>query len=144
METQRSKSGLAQAGEILLLVGAIMRTVGVLFMLVYMLIMVGLFTSIDGSPGPGAMFDAFGGMFVTMMILIVVMMVASVPVGFVGWQKARSGAYRTGGILGIVASMLPPVDVILLLGGIFLMVSDEAKAEGETRDADDPTRPGWT
>ena len=47
-------------------------------------------------------------------------------VGFMGLKSASEGDFHRAGIMGIIASFLPPLDVVMLAGGILCIISEEA------------------
>lgn len=107
---------LSKAGEVLLLVGAILSAVGALFMVMLAVGMTALFAAL-GEP-EGAWISILYGAFA-------VLMVGSAIFGFMGWNRARAGDLSGGFLFGLISSLLPPVQIIPLLGAIFCKVSED-------------------
>lgn len=126
------QSGLFRAGEILLLVGAILAAAGAAFFLVLGVAM-----------GFLQLGDAFGRAeppfvwFVAAYFGIAVLTGVGAIVGFLAYGQARRGDARGAWIRGLVASLLPPVQVVLLVGAILCLTSPEGQAQ--QRAASPPT-----
>lgn len=118
---QAPESGMKKAGTILLLVGAIVSLVGVLFLVAIL----GLLRILTGSEGTDEMFLGIGLVYGILALL----MVASSILGFLAYGKARRGDLHGAWILGLVSSLLPPVQAITLIGAILCMVCPEHDAQ---------------
>lgn len=115
-----AQSGLYKAGTILLLVGAILNAAGAGLMLVFSLVFLVLGTRFDeGEPlgVMGAIYLGFG-----------LLMAVGTVFGFTAHARATRGEAHGAWIHGLVASLLPPLQVVLLLGAIFVLVSPEGEA----------------
>lgn len=113
-------SGLFQAGTILLLVGAILAAIGALFMLALAIGMNVLFTALDEPDAPGLFFAIFYG-------ALAIVMAAGSVFGFIGYGKGREGDAQGAFVFGLVAALVPPVQVVPLVGAILCKVSPEAQ-----------------
>jgi hypothetical protein len=119
------QSGLLKACTILLLVGAILAVVGAFLMLVFTALF-GFVLAAFQDEGRGDMgFPAVIGIFYGAFGLL---LLASAVCGFIGWRKAGQGDLQGAFVWGLVASLLPPVNILLLLGAIFAKTCPEAEA----------------
>ncbi|MDD1719775.1 MAG: hypothetical protein LUQ25_06930 [Methanoregulaceae archaeon] len=102
----------AKIGKILILVAIILGVIGLVIM------------SAIGSLGVGLFFPAWlvGG-FVILMIVKVI----GIVIGVIAFKSAEDGDYSRAGILAIVSSVLPPIDILMLVGAIVCIISPEAK-----------------
>lgn len=71
----------------------------------------------------GMMGSYFGGMFYALGLVQIIGLI----VGVYAYKAAERNDYHNAGILGIVSSVLPPLQLIMLVGGILCLVSREAK-----------------
>jgi hypothetical protein len=115
------QSGLLKAGTILLLVGAILSAAMALLALAMTLFMGFVLAEISEEVFPGALFTLFYGGFGLLMV-------AGAVCGFVAWRKAQAGDLSSAFVWGLVGSLLPPLQILLLLGAIFAKVCPEAEA----------------
>jgi len=109
------RSGLLQAGEILQLVGAIVSAFGALFLLGMVAFFATVFTDAEA--------DVVGTVYIGMGVVLAV----GAVLGFVAWNKTRSGDLAAGFAFGLANALLPPVQIIPLLGAIFVKVCPEAQ-----------------
>ena len=123
----QQRSGLGRAGEILLLVGGILRIVGGALMALIGIFFASLLGSVfassrssSGAPPPGWLPGFIAGFYVVIGIVVA----AGGIVGIVGWKRAKNGDLGGAFVWGLVGSLLPPVDILLLLGAIFCKVSE--------------------
>lgn len=124
-------SGLLKAGTILLLVGAILSAVMAVMALAMTLFMGLVLAELSQDAFPGAWFTFFYGGFGLLLV-------AGAVCGFVAWRKAQSGDLQGAFVWGLVGSLLPPLQVLLLLGAIFAKVCPEAEAAAARQ------RQGWS
>lgn len=130
------QSGMLKAGTVLLLVGAILHTVGAFFLILFSVFMIAI----------GGAFADEEGAFVPAMIGIVYLVIGVVLAvgsyfGFSAWRKAQRNELHSAWVHGLVSSLLPPVQVITLLGAIFLLVCPEHDAQERAKRAWSP--PGY-
>lgn len=127
------ESGLSKASKILLLVGAILST-GLAVMMVGMAIFMGaVFSEFEAEAQeqdpsfrfPGPLFLAFYGIWGLLYA-------AGAVCAFVGWRKASAGDLDSGFVWGLIGSLLPPFNVVILLGAIFAKVCPEAEAKAHS------------
>lgn len=121
----QSPSGLFKAGEVLLLVGAIVSAASALLMVGLAIGFSALVAAFDDPDAPTWVAWLYG--------ILALIMVASTAFGFVGYGKARKGDPQGGFVFGLVASLLPPVQVIPLLGAILCRASPEGEAAAHRR-----------
>ncbi len=114
------KSSLFNAGSILLLIGAILQAFSVLFLL-GMVFLASFFSGASTDDNTAANFiqTIYGS-------LALIVAIGSV-LAFMAWQKSRQGDARGAGIFGIIASMVPPVSIVTLIGAILCFTSTEAQ-----------------
>ncbi len=65
----------------------------------------------------------FGGLF----LILGLVQVAGLIVGIYAYKAAQENDFHRAGTLGIVSSVLPPLQLIILAGGILCLLSREAK-----------------
>lgn len=107
-------SSKARAGVLLLAFGFVLSVAGLLFA------MVGLFTSRSRVVVPYVTFLGGGaGLWEAAGLVLAVL----------AYLAVKEGDVRRGAVMALVASVLPPVDILFLLGGILFYVSPEAKAQ---------------
>jgi hypothetical protein len=61
---------------------------------------------------------------------LLVLKLAGVVLGLLALHATGQNDFNRAGILAVIASVLPPLDLVMLIGGIFCLVSREAN---ETR-----------
>lgn len=133
-------SGLLKAARILLLVGAILAAVGAFLVLAMSLVLGAVFAEVeDPAEEAGAPAGAIFGFLLGFYGLFGVLSLAGSACGFVAWRKAERGDLSPAFVWGLVASLLPPVNIILLLGAIFCKTCPEADAQARAAAG-----PGWT
>ena len=128
--TPAGQSGMLKAGTVLLLVGAILHTVAAFFLILFSVFMIAI----------GGAFAEEEGAFVPAMIGIVYLVIGVVLAlgsyfGFSAWRKAQRNELHGAWIHGLVSALLPPVQVITLLGAIFLLVCPEHDAQEKAKQA---------
>lgn len=123
------QSGMLKAGTVLLLVGAILHAVGAFFLTAAGL----LFLLIDKTfLGDGE--ATFPATFVGALYLFLgLVMVVGSFFGFSAWRQSQGGQLHSAWVRGLVASLLPPLQVVTLLGAIFVLVSPEHEAQEKAR-----------
>lgn len=123
-------SGMLKAGTIILLVGAILHAFGSFVLLLMGSLMLALGRSFLGGGRGGAFPFAIVG---TLYLVLGVLLAAGAIVGFAAWGRAKAGDARGGWVRGLVASLLPPVQLVTLVGAILCLVSPEGEAQGRAR-----------
>lgn len=126
-------SGMYNAATILLLVGAILQAVGALFFVGMGVFMGAVFDSVGEEVGRGPGWIV-GGLYIAMGLLAAV----GAVFGFLAHRDARRGDAHGAFVLGLVAALLPPVQLLLLLGAIFAKVSPEGEAASRLRGSGRP------
>jgi hypothetical protein len=124
-QAPQQPSGLRNAAGVLLLVGAILAAVGaVMLLLVTILFSVVLaeLGSMAGTPGPIGFIAWFYGAFGLLAA-------AGSACGFVAWHKANQDDLHGAFVWGLVGSLLPPVNILSLLGAIFAKTCPEGEAQ---------------
>ncbi len=101
----------AKVGKILLIIGVVLGLLSLLAMLFV------------GSMMMFGMAGLFGGL----VYAIIAVDVVGLVVGVLAIKKAMDGEMKSAGIYGIISSLLPPLNIITLIGAILCLVSPEAK-----------------
>ncbi len=117
-----AETGLLKAGRILVLVGAIMSVFGALMLL---LVSIGI-NLIPTESGTDAAVGAFVGI---LYGVLAAMLIAGAIFGFLSFRSVGEGRIHRAWIQGLVAALLPPVQVLSLVGAILILVSPEHEAE---------------
>ncbi len=115
-----NSQGLGQAGNILLLVGAIFAAIGAVFFGLFAIGFSALFAALTNEPEAAAIGIIYGA--------LAVLYVASAVLNFMAYNRSRENDADGAFLFGLIAAMLPPVRVFTLLGAIFCKV-DENQAE---------------
>lgn len=117
-------SSLFKAGRIFLLIGAIMSAFGALFLLAASIFLLTVGNNILGGES-GSAFPAtvVGWLYLGLGALLVVGCVF----GFRAYGAAKAGDARRAWINGLVAALLPPLQIVPLVGAILCLVSPESQ-----------------
>jgi hypothetical protein len=108
----------AKIGKILILVSLILGIVGVLGILAG-------FGSVALFPIRYARgFPLFAGFFI---VITAVIKILGLIIGFIALSSTNLKNFNKAGIYAIISSLLPPLDLIMLIGGILCLISKEAK-----------------
>lgn len=108
----------AKIGKILILVSLILGIVGILGLLVGFSF--GALFPMRYMRG----FPLFAGIF---MIFVAVIKILGLIVGFIALSSTNTKNFNKAGMYAIISSLLPPLDLIMLIGGILCLISKEAK-----------------
>lgn len=130
MPVPEAQESTVRAGIILLLIGGIIRLVSGVFLAVVGVVMFVVLPRIGDLSSTDGMVAGWMGI---VYVIWGILWFASGFVAFYAYGRAKRGERHVPGVIGIVLSLLPPVDVVLLLAGVFLLSSDEAKAERDRR-----------
>jgi hypothetical protein len=111
----------AKVGKILILVAIVLG----LLMVIVLSVAAAIIYSAGNISGFGA------SMTIPLLIIIplLVLKVIGLIIGFFALSSTEKKDFNRAGILAIISSVLPPVDLIMLIGGIFCLVSREANQE---------------
>ncbi len=124
---QKELSTEAKVGKILILIGIIIQVISITAVFTIGSGMMGYSGMMSYGYGMmnwgGMMGSAFGGLF----FVIGLIEIAGLIAGIYAYKAAEQGDFHNAGILAIVASVLPPLQLIMLVGGILCLVSREAK-----------------
>ncbi len=117
-------SAEANAGRMLILIGIILQILGIaavfsLFLLDYY----GL-TGVEKS-GRIVLITGFGSG--NIIFIIGMIQIAGLIAGVYAYKAAERGDFHSAGILSIVSSFLPPLQLFMLAGGILCLVSGESE-----------------
>jgi uncharacterized integral membrane protein len=111
----------AKVGKILILVAIV---IGLLIVIVLSIIAAFIYSA-GSIAGLGAN--------VTIPLLIIIpllgLKVVGLVIGFFALSSTEKKDFNRAGILAVISSVLPPLDLIMLIGGIFCLVSKEANQE---------------
>ncbi|TRZ54676.1 hypothetical protein D4Q76_01905 [archaeon] len=116
----REFSTEAKIGKILILVGIITQAIGIAAVLAISSGMMGYWGMMSWG---GMMGSVFGGMFYALGLVQIIGLI----VGIYAYKSAEKGDFHNAGILAVVASVIPPLQLISLVGGILCLASREAK-----------------
>lgn len=122
----QNPSGMLKAGQILLLVGSILQAVGAGFLLIFAI----FFSAILGAAADpsGADPRLTGVILASVYGIMGVLAGIGCIFGFLAHGRAKAGNLGGAFAFGLTASLLPPLQIVLLLGAIFCKVSPEASA----------------
>ena len=112
------KSSEAKIGKILILV-SVMLGVLIILLLVALIMII----------RPTGALTGFGLMMMIplwILISLLALKVLGVILGILALYYTEKNEFSTAGILAAVGSVLPPIDLIMLIGGIFCLISKEA------------------
>ena len=112
------KSAEAKIGKILILV-SVMLGVFVIILLMALIILI----------RPTGELTGFGLMMMIplwILISILALKILGVILGILALYYTEKKEFSTAGILAVGSSVLPPLDLIMLIGGIFCLISKEA------------------
>lgn len=119
-------SAEAKIGKILILVSLIL---GILFLL-----FLGVIGGIMYTAGSILAFNI--SMVIPLLILVPLFAVkiAGLIMGFLALQAAENRNFSRAGIFAIISCVIPPLDLVMLIGGIFCLVSREANGQKTGED----------
>ena len=110
------KSGLAIAGMIMIIISLVFTALGLPVLLFYNSV-------ISSAAELGGIFQIFLDFFAVLIVVQIVGIVFNI----FALLSAIRNLYRRAGVLAIIATILPPFNLISLLGGIFCLASKESK-----------------
>ena len=123
----RELSTEARIGKVLILIGIIFQIIGIAAVFTIGSGMMGYWGVPNYGYGMmnwgGMMGYGFGGFFYLIGLVEIVGLIA----GIYAYKAAERNDYHNAGILAIVSSVLPPLQLIMLVGGILCLISREAK-----------------
>jgi hypothetical protein len=123
--THAAPSGLFKAGRILLLIGAILHPIGSFFLVVVGALMLVIGVNVFGDGKATFPFAVIGTVY---LILGIVLAIGAV-FGYLAHASAKAGQAHRAWVRGLVSSLLPPLQVVTLVGAILCMVSPEGEAQ---------------
>jgi len=109
-------SSEAKIGKIVLIVSLILSIIGVI-----VVILAGQLVA--------KMLQGLPGLFVAGLYMLALVKIAGIILGFFSLHSTTTGHWRRAGILSLVSCILPPLDLLMLVSGLFFLFSPEAKAE---------------
>lgn len=118
-------SGQKKAGEILLLVGAILGAVGAFFLLLASIALLVVGETVIGEEEEQTMAPTIIG---TVYLVLALVLAVGVVFGFLAHARARRGDVHGAWVFGLVSSLVPPLQVLPLVGAILLLTSPEHEA----------------
>jgi len=113
-------SSEAKIGKILILVGFILGIFGTIFSIIFGIILIA-FSNSEFAQKSGL--SLFGGFYLVWGILMIVGTILAI----FAYKSASNHDFHKAGIMGIVASLIPPLNIFILIGGILCLTSREAK-----------------
>lgn len=126
-------SGMFKAGTVLLLIGAILQALGAVFLLGVGAMLLG--TQALQSPDDNVAERTFLGFFYA--VFGGVLAVGAI-FGFIAQGRAKKGNAHSAWINGLVASLLPPLQAVTLIGAILCRVSPEGAAAQQRAQTESP------
>jgi hypothetical protein len=117
-------SGLLKASGILMLVGAILSAAGAVLLLVVGLFFAAIFSGLEAEEGPFSFTSLIAGFYVVYGLVSG----AGAACSFVAWGRISRLDLHGGFVWGLVGSLLPPLNILTLLGAIFAKTCPEAEA----------------
>jgi hypothetical protein len=106
----------AKIGKVVVLISIILSTIAIIFV-----IFIGTF-ALD-------MLLAIPGIWVTGIFVVALVKVIGVALGVLSLQMTAEKRWKRAGIYALIASVVPPLDLLMLLGGIFFLTSPEASSQ---------------
>ncbi len=111
-------SSEAKIGKILILVSVILS--------ILVIIVLGFITTIVWSVGQVAGFGIMMSLPQWILIALLTLKLAGTALGIVALYYAGKDDFSRAGIFAVVSCVLPPLDLVMLIGGIFCLISREA------------------
>jgi hypothetical protein len=111
-------SAEAKIGKILILVAVILS--------ILMIIILGFIAGVVWSVGQLTGFGIMMSLPQWIIIALLSLKLAGTAMGIVALYYAGRDDFSRAGIFAVVSCVLPPVDLIMLIGGIFCLISREA------------------
>ena len=124
LDTMLNIEGLsseAKIGKILILVALVIG----LIVVIILSVITAIIYSVGSITGLGA------SMTIPLLIILPILglKVVGLIIGFFALVSTEKKDFNRAGILAVISSVLPPLDLIMLIGGIFCLVSKEANQE---------------
>ena len=109
-------SSEAKIGKILLIVSLILSIVAVV-----LVILAGAMVAkvLQGIPG----------LFVQGLYILALIKVVGIVLGVISLYSTTANHWRRAGIIALVSSIIPPLDLLMLVSGLFFLFSPEANGE---------------
>ncbi len=126
-------SAEAKIGKILILVSLIL---GIL-----VLLCIGVLAAIMYTAGRFIALDISLTIPLLILVPIFLVKVIGLLIGFLALNSTERGDFSRAGIFAIISCVLPPLDIVMLIGGIFCLVSregNETRVAGESRQKSGP------
>ncbi len=111
-------SSEAKIGKILILVAVILSILVIIFL--------GFISAIVWSVGQVTGFGIMMSLPQWILITLLTLKIAGTATGFVALYYAGKDDFSRAGIFAVISCVLPPLDLIMLIGGIFCLISREA------------------
>jgi hypothetical protein len=109
-------SSEAKIGKIILIVSLILSIVAVI-----LVILAGAMIA--------KMLQGIPGLFVQGLYILALVKIGGIILGFISLYSTTVNRWRRAGIIVLVSSILPPLDLLMLVSGLFFLFSTEAKGE---------------
>ena len=104
----------AKIGEILLAIGIVLSFIALLYLIFY-----------GNLPFSTRIFPShFIGRFFSILVLV---KCAGIIIASTGFFYAKRCNFQKAGVFAVVATLLPPIDLVLFLAGLLLLISPEAR-----------------
>ncbi len=94
------------------------------------LIFIGIILGIITIIGISFVYPVFGFLFPSniayLALLVSVIRIIGIIIAIYAFFSAERGEFRNAGILAIISAFIPPLDIIILIGGILCLIAPEA------------------
>lgn len=107
-------SNEAKAGKVIILIGAILQAISTIGGLLL------------GSFALMVLWGFFGG------FLLILVKIAGLILGIGAYKSSDEKDFRSAGKFAIISSLLPPLDIIMLAGGILCLISKEGEKKNKS------------
>jgi fatty acid desaturase len=114
MLTMEGISTEAKIGKILILIA-------IIFAIIQLIAI-----AVIGSVGFSFFLPAWVG---GIVLIVALVKVVGIIIGIIAFRSAEDGDYKKAGILAIIASLIPPLDIIMIIGGIVCLIAPEASSK---------------
>ena len=104
----------AKIGEILLAIGVVLSFVALAYLILY-----------GALPFSTRFFPAH--LIAGNLLAVALVKCAGILTAITGLFSARRRRFQKAGILAVIATLLPPIDIVFFLAGLLLLISPEAR-----------------
>ncbi|MBP1929213.1 hypothetical protein J2741_001760 [Methanolinea mesophila] len=112
----RGLSSEAKIGKIILIVSLVLSILAVALVLLAGVLI-------------ARMLQGLPGLFIGGLYALAFVKILGIILGFVSLWSTGSGRWQRAGIIALIASIVPPLDLLMLVSGLFFLFSPEVKEE---------------